>query len=102
MIIYNVTCNLNQELEDEWLDWMKNEHLPEVMSTNKFLEYRILKLLTQVEDNEGVNYAIQYRCATIEDYHDYINNHGPVLREKTIKKYGDKVLTFRTLLQEIK
>ena len=31
MIIYNVTCSMEKNLADEWLHWMKSEHLPEVL-----------------------------------------------------------------------
>ena len=61
----------------------------------------MLKLLTNVEDNEGVNYAIQYYCHSIEDYNDYSENFGPALKAKSYAKYGDKVLAFRTLLEEV-
>jgi len=60
MIIYNVTCNLHPRMAEEWLAWMKEEHIPEVMQSGCFTECKILKLLTEAEDNDGVNYAIQY------------------------------------------
>jgi hypothetical protein len=101
MIIYNVTCNIPEEIEEEWLAWMKNEHIPEVFATGKFVQYRMFKLLTNVSDNEGVNFAIQYTCESIQEYNDYNENHGPKLKEKTYRKYGEKVLAFRTLLEEV-
>ena len=101
MIIYNVTCNIPEEIEQEWLHWMKNEHIPEVISTEKFTSFKILKLLTVVDGNEGVNYALQYFCNTLADFDDYDEIFAPALRAKTANKYGEKVLTFRTLLQEV-
>ncbi len=101
MILYNVTCNIPLEIESEWLEWMKNEHLPQVMATNKFNSYKIFKLLTEVDGNEGVNYAVQYFCDSIDTYNDYAQNYAPALKAKTAAKYGEKVLAFRTLLQEM-
>lgn len=101
MIIYNVTCNIPIEIEEEWVHWMKHTHIPEVIATEKFTSFKMLKLLTVVDGNEGVNYAIQYFCHTIEDYDAYIEHHANALRVKTYEKYGDKVLAFRTLLQEV-
>lgn len=99
MIVYNVTCNIPPEIETEWLEWMKNTHIPEVMQTGLFQKYTIMKLLTVVDDNEGVNYAIQYFCEKQEDYEKYKDEHGPTLQAKTREKYGEKVLAFRTLLR---
>jgi hypothetical protein len=100
MILYNVTCNIPEEIETEWLNWMKTEHIPEVMNTQLFLSYKIFKLLTEAEGNEGVNYAIQYFAEHIENYEIYAKDFGPTLKAKTYSKYGDKVLAFRTLLKE--
>ena len=61
----------------------------------------MLKLLTSAADNEGVNYAVQYFCHTIEDYNDYAERFAPALKEKTYRRYGDSVLAFRTLLEEV-
>ncbi len=101
MIIYNVTCNIPEEIETEWIHWMKHVHIPEVIATEKFTSFKILKLLTVVEDNEGVNYAIQYYCNTIEDFNEYVDLYAPALKAKTYARYGDKVLAFRTLLEEV-
>ncbi len=101
MIIYNVTCNIPLAIEEEWVHWMKHTHIPEVIATEKFTGFKMLKLLTVVEDNEGVNYAIQYYCQNLEDYEDYIARFAPALREKTFLKFGDQVLAFRTLLEEV-
>jgi hypothetical protein len=101
MIIYNVTCNIPSEIEQEWVHWMKHEHIPEVIATEKFTGFKMLKLLTEVDGNEGVNYAIQYYCQSVDDFNDYAFNYGPALKAKTAAKYGDKVLAFRTLLEEV-
>lgn len=101
MIVYNVTCSMDEALADEWLRWMKTEHLPEVMATGCFLEYRILKLLTSVVDDNGVNYAIQYTADSMDKIVEYREKHGPGLQQKTLEKYGESVLAFRTLMEVI-
>jgi hypothetical protein len=101
MIVYNVTCNIPETIEEEWVHWMKHEHIPQVIATEKFTGFKMLKLLTTVADNEGVNYAVQYFCNSLEDYDDYADNYAPALKAQTYERYGDQVLAFRTLLQEV-
>ncbi|MBT6516091.1 MAG: DUF4286 family protein, partial [Crocinitomicaceae bacterium] len=38
MIVYSVTVKVNQEIEENWLRWMKEVHIPDVMATGFFLE----------------------------------------------------------------
>ena len=98
MFIYNVTCNISNEMEEEWIQWMIETHIPEVLNTGCFTDCRILKLLTEVEDNSGINYAIQYSYEHPKDFERYSNEFGPGLQAKTKAKYGDRVLAFRTHL----
>ena len=101
MIVYNVTCNVGSHMAEEWLIWMQREHIPEVMQTGCFTECKILKLLTEAGDNEGINYAIQYTANSIENYNQYKDQFGPILHAKTKEKYGDTVLAYRSLLEVI-
>ena len=98
MIIYNVTINIDDSVHDEWLDWMQNEHIPEVMNTGLFVENRILKVLDD-HDSGGQTYSIQYTCNSIDDYENYKEYHASGLQAKTGAKYKDKFVAFRTLLE---
>lgn len=88
-------------MAEEWLMWMQREHIPEVMQTGCFTECKILKLLTEAGENEGINYAIQYTANSIENYNQYKDQFGPILQAKTKEKYGDTVLAYRSLLEVI-
>ena len=87
-------------MHEEWLYWMKNEHIPEVMDTGLFVENRILKVLDD-HDSEGVTYSIQYTCNSMSDYETYKENHAAGLQAKTLAKYLNKFVAFRTLLEII-
>jgi hypothetical protein len=103
MYVYNVTCNLPAAIESEWLKWMRQVHIPEVMNTGLFTEYRMFRIMPDETYNleDGVNYAIQYLFMKIENYNLYQSNFGTALRQKTRERYGEQVVAFRTLLEEI-
>ncbi len=88
-------------MAEEWLQWMRTEHIPEVMATGCFKEHKVLKLYNPEHDDEGINYAIQYTTESIETLEHYRKNHGPGLQAKTLAKYGDKVLAYRSVLEII-
>jgi Domain of unknown function (DUF4286) len=100
MIIYNVTVKIDRAVADEWLAWMLDVHIPEVMNTGLFTENHVLKVL--VEDPEGLTYSIQYYCKSMADYEKYRDEFAPALQAETQKKYKDRFVAFRTLLEVIK
>jgi len=101
MIIYNVTLNVDESIHDEWMLWMHSTHVPEVMATGTFQSFKMLRLLTRQSDETGETYAIQYIAASIEDYMAYQEQFAPALQQKTVEKFGNKILAFRTLMEEV-
>ena len=98
MIIYNVTINIDHEVQDTWLKWMKEVHIPEVMATGMFLENKMLRLIGD-EDSGGVTYAIQYTASGMSDYEKYRDQFAPALQQKTLELFSDRFTAFRTLLE---
>jgi len=99
MIIYNVTINIEESAHTDWLKWMKEIHIPEVMETGYFLENKIAKVITTQEDETGHTYAIQYTCNSMTDLNEYQEKHAPKLQEEHVKRYQGKFVAFRTLLE---
>ena len=59
MLIYNVTINIDESVHDQWLDWMKDKHMPDMLATGKFSHAKMVKVLVE-EDMGGITYSIQY------------------------------------------
>ncbi|MCK6649483.1 MAG: DUF4286 family protein [Bacteroidia bacterium] len=97
MIIYNVTVNIENDVREEWLQWMKAKHIPDVMATGYFLENKICKVL--VDEEQGTTYSIQYTCASMDDLKEYQAKHAPRLQKEVADKYVNKFVAFRTLLE---
>lgn len=97
MIIYNVTVNIDNDVREEWLSWMKSVHIPDVMATGFFLENKICKVL--VNEEQGTTYSIQYTAASMNDLQEYQQQHAPRLQKEHNDKYGSKAVAFRTLLE---
>lgn len=100
MILYNVTVNVENSVAEDWLTWMKEVHIPEVMATGYFLKNQICRMLDEV-DNGGTTYAVQYFCRSLEDLEEYQRDHAPSLRAEQSNRYGEKALAFRTILEVV-
>ncbi|MFB9055508.1 DUF4286 family protein [Mariniflexile ostreae] len=99
MYIYNETANIDASIHQEWLIWIK-EHIPMVLSSGKFEKATLTKVLVE-EDMGSVTYSIQYRSYSREALDAYYKEDAPKHRSEALKKFSDKMLTFRTELQII-
>ena len=99
MIIYNVTVNIDNSIHDEWLIWIK-EHIPQVLSTGKFANATLTKVLIN-EEMGGITYSIQYRAYSREALEKYYKEDAERLKREGLAKFADKMLSFRTELEII-
>lgn len=97
MVIYNVTTHIEESVEQEWLQWMKAKHLPDMLATKKFIQSKIFKIVNQ-EDQGGVSYAVQYHCENKTLLDQYIKEDAAQLRKEGEVKFGNRILYFRTEL----
>ncbi|MER3463690.1 MAG: DUF4286 domain-containing protein [Chitinophagaceae bacterium] len=100
MIIYNVTVKVESTIADAWLQWLLNEHIPDIMRTNCFTDYKIVRLL-EVDDSEGPTYAIQYHADSKADYNRYLELHAPSMRQRSYEKWGERFIAFRSLMEVV-
>jgi hypothetical protein len=99
MMIYNVTVAVDKEIEEEWLIWMKTVHIPDVLRSGKFLDHKLYRVLSH--DEATTSYAIQFFIRQMEDLQHYLTHYAPALRQESHRKFGDRQVAFRTLLEEV-
>lgn len=100
MIVYNITNKVQAGIEAEWMRWQKEEHIPEIMASGLFLEYKFYRLLEQ-DEADGITYIIQYFAKDIDHYNNYIHSFAPSLRKKALDKWGNKFIAFRTVMEVV-
>ena len=98
MFIYNVTIKIHAGIQSKWLQWLKETHIPDVMGTNCFTGFRIVRLL-DIDDSEGPTYAIQYDAESKASYNLYIEKYAGEMRRRSFEKWGDQFIAFRSLMQ---
>ena len=101
MLIYNVTVKVEEVIANDWLKWMHQEHIPGIMNTGCFVEFKMVRLL-DIDDSEGPTYAVQYFADTMDAYQKYIADHAPHFRKASTDKWGDRFIAFRTLMEVVK
>jgi len=97
MYIYNVTINIDETVHHEWVDWMKNEHIPDMLATGKFNKALMTKVLVQ-EEMGGITYSVQYTTNSKETLQQYYNEDADRLRAES-QRFAGKFVAFRTELE---
>lgn len=100
MFIYNVTVHITHDIEDAWLAWQKEIHIPAVMQTGCFEKFQFVQLL-ETDDPEGSTYATQFYAESKALYNRYIEKFAPSLRKDALDKWGNKFVAFRSLMQVV-
>ena len=100
MILYNVTVNVDKDAEKEWLNWMRETHIPDVLATGMFLENKLYRIPHDSEDG-SINYSVQYFAENMDKLNEYMSVHSKKLQQDVQIKFQDRVVSFRTLLQAV-
>jgi hypothetical protein len=100
MIIYNVTVKVEQAIADAWLQWLLKEHIPSVMQTKCFVDYKLVRLL-EIDDSEGPTYAIQYHAESKADYNRYMEIYSSQMSRISFEKWGERFIAFRTVMEVV-
>ena len=100
MIIYNVTVKLEPAIAGDYIKWMQQEHIPEVVGTGCFTHAHILRLL-ETDESDGPTYAIQYHAESKSNYNRYMEKHAGAMRQKLVDRWGNRVIAFRTVMQRV-
>ncbi|MBU2915984.1 MULTISPECIES: DUF4286 family protein [Reichenbachiella] len=99
MVVYNVTMNVDSGIEKDWFQWMKDIHIKNVIETGYFVDCKVFQLIS--DEPQGTTYAFQYFADAYEDVLKYQEEHGARLQMEVVSRYGDKVMSFRTMLEQV-
>ena len=100
MFIYNVTIKLDNSIHNDWVKWMNEEHINDIMNTGCFEKFQFVKLL-DIDESEGPTYAVQYYAISKAQYNRYIDLYAPKMRKLSTDKWGDRFIAFRTLMEVV-
>tara|TARA_R110000772_G_scaffold12530_1_gene38088 strand:+ start:188 stop:520 length:333 start_codon:yes stop_codon:yes gene_type:complete len=99
MYIYNVTINIEETIQDRWLQWMKTEHIPAMLATGKFSKALMTRVMME-EEMGGITYSVQYFTDSKATLQKYIAENSEEMRAQS-KPFEGKFVAFRTELEVI-
>jgi Domain of unknown function (DUF4286) len=101
MIIYSITVVINKDVEESWLEWMKEVHIKDVMNTGYFTDWEMQKqLIPELADDEST-YIISYKSSSLALYYEYLKKEAPRLQKEHTDKFYGKFKASRAVYQLI-
>ncbi len=98
MYLYNVTINIDESVQQEWLRWMKETHIPKMLATGKFSKAMMSRVMVN-EEMGGITYAVQYYTKSKETLMQYYRENAAILKADMDKLFAGKFVAFSTELQ---
>ena len=100
MIIYNITTLVSWPVHEDWKEWLFNEFLPELMATELFSHFQVVRLM-EVNEDEGPTYAVQLYLKNASHFNSYRENHLRKFQQKEKDAWGDYATSFASLMEVI-
>ena len=85
---YEVFMQVDSSIAEEWVEWMRTEHIPEVMQTGVFLSCQFLRVIEPAIDGHD-SFRITYEAKNLSSIQQYRTELSPELRKKHDERYGD-------------
>lgn len=97
MLIYNTTFQVDDEVNDNFLIWIKESYMPEIEKHGALKAARLCRVLSHRDD--GSCYSLQWEVDDSAALHRWHREQGAKLNEELKKIFKDKVVGFPTLLE---
>ena len=89
MLIYNTTFQVDDDVHDNFLIWIKESYIPEVQKHGALKAPRICRILSHRE--EGSAYSLQWEVESSGLLHRWHLEQGVRLNDELVKIFKDKV-----------
>lgn len=99
MLIYNTTFQVEDDIHDNFLIWIKECYIPEIERYGVLKSPRLCRILSHRED--GTSYSLQWEVESSEILHRWHLNQGTKLNGELAKIFKNKVVGFPTLMEVI-
>jgi hypothetical protein len=100
MIVYNISIKVEPQIEQAWVEWQKEEHIPDIMATGMFVDHKFYRLRDESEDL-GPTYVLQFFAQDLDHYNKYLQSFQQALRQKAFAKWGNKFIGFRSVMEVV-
>lgn len=94
---YRVAIRVDREIAEEWLEWMRTIHVPEVLDSGCFTGCTISRQVEPVESGPRWSFALEYGLPSLQHFEQYQARHADALREAHTRRYAGRFEATRSI-----
>jgi len=102
MIVFNTTFHIEDSVVQEAQAYLANEYIPQAMASGFLMHPKFRKVIKFEEGQKGENFCVQFHVKNIETLNLWSSQKGKQVNEALMHRFGQKVVGFSTLLDELK
>ncbi len=92
MLIYEVAINVDPEVMSAYVQWMSEEHIPDVLKSPGFVKAEFL-----LEPEGRPRCRVLYFVKDATFLRKYLAESAPILRQKSADRWGEKFQAERSI-----
>lgn len=97
MLVYNTTFQVDTDVESNFIIWIKEVYIHEVLKAGMLSSPRLCKILSHLD--EGSSFSLQWEVENSTILHRWHMEHGAKLNDQIQQLFKDKVIGFPTLME---
>lgn len=97
-MLYTVYIAIDRDRADEWLDWMRQVHVADVIDTGCFVDATLARDPDRDTDQRTA-FRVVYRALSEEAFETYQSEHAPPLQQEHTLRYDGAFDASRDVLE---
>jgi hypothetical protein len=93
-----VTVSVVREAAQEWLDWMRVSHIPDVLATGCFESHELSRVVEPAPEAGSEAWEIRYTCRSPEMLARYRETAAAALQRDHSERFAGRVTASRRVL----
>ncbi|MGL5683892.1 MAG: DUF4286 family protein [Marinifilaceae bacterium] len=98
-IIYNTTFIIPDFIEENWLAFIREEHVAIIKNDSDIDDVLFTKV--EIEQPEGETYSLQVIFNSAEKYDNYLATKDAIFVQALIERFKDQYLCFSSTMREL-
>ncbi|NDW17476.1 DUF4286 family protein [Dysgonomonas sp. 216] len=100
MLIFNTTYHVEDNAHDEFFKHLTLIYIPKAVSSG-FLHSPCFSCIRPQHEQSGKSYSLQLKVKNTDTLNHWLSTEGEQLHNEIVNKFGEKVVGFVTLMDEI-
>lgn len=98
MVVFNITFNVDESVETDFIEFTKETFIPLVLKKEEFTDARLCRVLVE-EEMGGKTFSLQLTSKDIHLVEEFENNRFPIVYQVLHEKFMNKFVIFTTKME---